>query len=444
MKILLINPIARKWAQPNVFPTGLGYIAAVLRNEGHEVDVLDWNAERWGESVFGAKLALQDKPGLVGLTGIITQYGEVKKIAEWCNFQWPRVPIVCGGTLATTVPLLLLDKTKVNYCILGEGERAILDLIDHLPIMDSVENKLEHIFSRKESIKDLSTIPWPAYDLFPMDIYLRNPIGPHNPNKWKDGKSNAPLTMNIIGSRGCPYNCIYCLHCFQGQGYRVRPYNDIIIEMDFLQRTYGVNYIQFVDDAFACIRQKILDFCFAFKGRDMTWSCAGRANLVNEDVIRAMADAGCIGLWYGLESGSQKMLNSMNKKVTIRQYEEAIALNRKYFKYEDYTFIVGSPRETDETIQESIDFCKRMGVIPTAVFFMTPYPGTPLWRMLLSNDKKFREMALDIDRLEEWILTLNEQGERMAWNCSGAPDEKAYEWHQKFIEETGAWNKDKH
>uniref|UniRef100_A0A6M3IUK7 Putative vitamin B12-binding domain containing protein n=1 Tax=viral metagenome TaxID=1070528 RepID=A0A6M3IUK7_9ZZZZ len=442
MKILLINPIARAWAQPNVVPLGLGYIASVLRNKGHEINVLDWNAHRWEENEFVARLRLQEYPDIVGLTGIITQYGEVKRIANWCDRLWVETAIICGGTLASTVPELLLRKTKVNYCVLGEGEQAIQNFIDM--VSRGFLQKEIRIFS-ESPIKDLSTIPWPAYDLFPMDIYLKNPIGPHNPNKWKDGKGEAPLTTNIIGSRGCPNSCIYCLHCFQDQGYRVRPYNDIILEMDFLQRTYGVNYIQFVDDAFACIKKHVLDFCCAFKGRDMTWSCAGRANLVDEEMVKAMADAGCIGLWYGLESGSQKMLDGMNKKITIKQYEKAIELNRKYFQYEDYTFIIGSPGETDETIQESIVFCKRMDIIPTAAFFMTPYPGTPLFKMLMMEDPEFRKMALDIDKFEDWILTLNEQGEKMAWNCSmGVSDGKVYEWHQRFMEETDAMNKIKH
>jgi len=106
---------------------------------------------------------------------------------------------------------------------------------------------------------------------------------------------------------------------------------------------------------------------------------------------------------------------------------------------------VGSPGETDETIQESINFCKRMDIVPTAIFYMTPYPGTPLFEMLMMEDPEFRKMVLDVDSFEDWILTLNEQGEKMAWNCSmGTSDEKVYGWHQKFIEETGTWNKNKH
>jgi len=442
MKILLINPIARKWALPNCFPTGLGYIASVLRNKGYEVNVLDWNAHRWGEEIFRTKLLLQGKPDIVGLTGIITQYGEVKRIAEWCNELWLDNSIICGGTLATSVPELLLNKTKVNYCILGEGEQAVQDFIDMIPRWFQEQRRL---FS-SAPIKDLSTIPWPAYVLFPMDIYLKNPIGPHNPNKWKDGKGEAPLTMNIIGSRGCPYTCIYCYHIYMGEGYRIRPYNDVIMEMDHLQRTYGVDYIQFVDDAFACIKKHILDFCFAFKGRNITWSCAGRANLVDEEMVFAMAEAGCIGIWYGLESGSQRTLDGMNKKITIRQYEKAIELNRRFFEFEDYTFIIGSPGETEETVQESIDFCKRMEIAPTAVFFMTPYPGTPLFKMLVKEDLDFRKIVLDVDRYEEWILSLGEQGEKMVWNCTlgTAKDIEVIEWHQRFLEETGAWNKQKH
>jgi radical SAM superfamily enzyme YgiQ (UPF0313 family) len=448
MNILLINPKVREWAAPNCFPLGLGYIAAVLREAGHSVHVLDWNAMRWSDDEFLDLLGgITEHIDMVGLTGIITQYKQVKEIAEDCATVFPEAYIACGGSLATSVPKLLLKKTKVQFCIIGEGERAVLSLIKEL---ERKNDYTRSIWQADFPTVNLSFahVPMPAYDLFPMEIYLKNPIGPYNAHKWVDGGVGVdnPLSMNIIGSRGCPYRCLFCTPCFGSEGYRLRPPGDIVSEMLYLKNEYNTEYVHFVDDAFACNKGHITRFCEDKLDRfpQMPWSCTGRANLVDEEMVRLMAEAGCIGLWYGLESGSQYILDRMNKKIAVNQYRRAIGLNRKYFKYEDYTFIVGCPSESDETVQESINFCKEMEICPSAVFFMTPYPGSHLFNELLRNDPEFLDMVNTIDLFEGWVESLGEQGEHIAWNCSGAPDEKLKEWHQKFIEETGALNKEKH
>jgi radical SAM superfamily enzyme YgiQ (UPF0313 family) len=442
MKILLINPVARAWAKPNCAPLGLGYIASVLRDADHEVEMWDLNALR----NFKGPIPYHGEFDIIGLTGIITQYGEVKKIAQQCRDAYPKTKIVCGGSLATSVPDLLLRKTEVDSCIIGEGERVVFALLDDLA---ATEDIAACYYSDPVLIRDISTIPWPAYDLIPMQNYLENPIAADNLNKWKDGVpiSKKRKSSNMIGSRGCVADCIFCYHCYMGQGWRVRSAADILGEMDLLKRRYGVQYVHFVDDAFACSKTKIMEFCkdkLISNAADIKWSCGGRANIVDEEMVSAMVESGCEGICYGLESGSQKMLDVMNKKITVEQYENAIALNKKFFKYQDYTFIVGTPGETDETIDESIQFCKRNEITPTAVFFMTPYPGTPLFENLLKSDPGFSQMVKDEDLFEQWLMTLSEQGEQIAWNCSGADDSKVYEWHIRFLEETKAWNNQKH
>jgi len=159
---------------------------------------------------------------------------------------------------------------------------------------------------------------------------------------------------------------------------------------------------------------------------------------MTKDMAFQMSQAGCVGVWYGLESGSQEMLDRMNKKATIDQYRKVIEINRKYFEYEDYTFIVGTPGETDETVNESIQFCKEMEITPSAVFFMTPYPGTPLWHELVMTGRVVPE---DLNWLEDYVLGLDEQGKIMAMNLTDYEDQKVIDWHDKFIDETGAMNK---
>jgi len=444
LKVLLINPEIRTWALPNVFPSGLGYIAAVLVKEGHEVEVLDLNANRMTDLELAEYLCTIPGPDLVGVTGIITQYNEVKKIANACKkMLGPRVPIVCGGPLATSISDLILINTDVDVVVLGEGEKAIFDIIEKIEaISEGIPLKCR---SRDDLIQNLDIIPWPEYDLFPMDVYLDNPIGYYNTRKWKDGKvsSDEPCinTMNIVGSRGCPFSCIFCYHNYMGDGHRRRGVYDVVDEMYYLYWRYNASYIHFVDDAFCCNRSAMFNFCKAIGEVPIEWSCAGRPGIMDEILASKMHNAGCLGICYGLESGSQKILNRLNKGVTIKQYERAIELSKHFFSYEDYSFIIGSPGETDETINESIKFCEDNGIVPNAVFYMTPYPGTPLFDELLKTDPEFIDMVNTPELFEGWIATLGEQGLNIAWDCCGAGHEKLQEWRQKFIEETVIWNK---
>lgn len=438
MKILLVNPLVREWAEPNCFPSGLGYIATTLVNAGYNVRVYDANAIRQEDITYEGMMACEHYD-IVGITGIITQYNEVKKIAECSRMVNNEAIIVCGGVIATSIPDLLLERTEIDVCVTGEGERAILKVFDEIK---GESRPLKYRTGSVGLIQDLDTIPWPEYGLFPMDVYLDNPIGFYNTNKWLDGmraqKEAHKRTMNIIGSRGCPYSCIFCYHNYMGQGHRRRGVMSIVSEIYFLSFEYDVDYFHFTDDAFACNAKEVEKFCLEVGKVPVEWSCAGRVNIMDDRLANIMKQAGCVGVCYGLESGSQTILNRLNKKVTIKQYEEAIKLSKRYFSYQDYTFLVNTPGETDATINESIKFCKDNGIVPSVVFFLTCYPGTPMWNSLVAQGKI---PHTDLGWLEEYVLCLGEQGRGMEWShllwWSERSVEKVKGWKQKFIEETG-------
>jgi radical SAM superfamily enzyme YgiQ (UPF0313 family) len=274
-----------------------------------------------------------------------------------------------------------------------------------------------------------------------MSIYLENPIGAPNRNKWIDGSvdDEVPLSMNLFGTRGCPYKCTYCYHDFIGAGYRHRSPENIIAEFAILYEKYGVRYFHFVDDEFVLKKKFIYDFCKKLKQEfngTITWGCAGRVNLMTEALIATMADAGCVLIGYGIESGSQKMLDIMKKGATVEQAKEAIKLTKKHLGWADCSFMIGTPGENRETIQETIDFCKEIDLAPEVIFFETPYPGTELYRMALQQGKIIDE--------EEYILNLGEQGENIRVNFSELTDTELWEAQEFMITELNAWNKLKH
>lgn len=450
MKILLINPPIREWAKPNVLPLGLGYIASALRNSGHEVEVIDINAYRWSPEKVEEKIKDADFD-IAGIGAIVTVYKYVNWLMQIVRKHHAKKKIIVGGSVGTSIPHIVLGKTQADIVCIGEGEVTVVKLVEainkkqDLSLVDGIwfRGKDGKIYRNKSRlpIKDLDTIPLPAWDLFPIDIYLKNPVGAPNRNKWINGTAddNTVLSMNLSGTRGCPYRCIYCYHDFMGQWYRHRSPQNIIMEMKVLHEKYGVKYFHFIDDEFCMKKNFVHDFCKLVKSEfagKITWGCSGRVNLMTEDLIANMADAGCVLIGYGIESGSQKMLDVMKKGVTVEQAKEAVRLTKKHLGWADCSFMIGTPGENWETVKETVNFCKELGLNPEVIFFTTPYPGTELYKMALSHVKIADE--------EEYILGLGEQGEKVRVNFTDFSDDELVRVQEWMIKELNAWNKIKH
>jgi len=452
MKILLINPVVREWAKPNCFPLGLGYIASVLRNENHSVEVLDINAFRWDKAEAEQKIR-NAKFDIAGIGGIITTYKYVKWLIGALKKHHPDKKVIIGGSLGSSIPGTMLEKNNVDIVCVGEGEETVKELVNALEKDEDISG-IKGIWYRdakgnicqtgkRAPIMDLDSLPLPAWDLFPMDIYLKNPVGAPNRNKWVDGSSDCGiLSMNINGTRGCPYQCIYCYHDFMGQGYRLRSAKSIVHEIGQLYKKYGVTYFHFTDDEFVIKKDFIYELCGLLKdlmkkiGTKITWGCAGRVDLMDEPLILAMAEAGCVLIGYGIESGSQRMLDFIKKRVTLDQAKNAVHLTKKHLGWADCSFMIGYPGETRGTIQETIDFCKELTLTPEVIFFLTPYPGTELYSMALDQGK--------IKDEEEYLLGLGEQGENVRVNFTDFSDKELLLVQNNMIKELNAWNRLKH
>ncbi len=452
MKVLLINPPIREWSKPNVFPLGLGYIAAVLLEEGHEVEVLDINALRLSKEEV-EKTINSIKFDVAGIGGIVTIYKYVKWLVMVLRKGHPDKKIIVGGSVGTSIASLMLEKNPVDIVCMGEGEETVKELVKTLEEGGDL-SKVRGICYKdgkggvhrtpvREPISDLDKLPLPAWDLFPMDIYVKNPVGAPNRNKWSDGcADDSTLSMNVNGTRGCPYQCIYCYHDFMGVKYRTRSPENIIMELGVLYKKYGVTYFHFTDDEFVLKKDFIFEFCRKIKalsgncGVTFTWGCAGRVNLMDEKLLAAMADAGCVSIGYGIESGSQKMLDFMKKQVTVEEAKRAVRLTQKHLGWADCSFMIGYPGESRDTLQATVDFCRELDLTPEVIFFMTPYPGTELYEIALRQGK--------IKDEEEYVLGLGEQGEKVRINFTDYSDGELITLQEEMITKLNAWNKLKH
>jgi len=449
VKILLIHPVVREWALPNCFPSGLGYLCSVLVGAGHDVEVYDMNAARPHDREFEEYIAGSDYD-MAGIGGIVTIYATIKKLIKKLKEIHPDRPVIVGGSCATSAPRVVMDRTPADYLCIGEGERTLVELVDDLSAGGSGAG-IAGIWRRggdgravaekpREIIRDIDSIPLPAWEKFPMDVYTKNPIGAVNPNKWIDGGAGeeAPKSINLISSRGCPYKCVYCYHDFMGAKYRFRSARSIFEEIMEIKEKYGVHYFHFTDDCFVINKKNVLEFCDLVleENAGIEWGCAGRANLMTEPLIARMREAGCILIGYGIESGSPKILKNIKKKVTVDQAKEAIRLTRKYMGWADCSFIVGLPGETWETVRETIEFCKDLDLVPEVIFYATPYPGTELYEIAMRDGKITDE--------EEIMLRFGEQGEQVLVNFTDFSDEELKEIKERMVEELNAWNRITH
>lgn len=430
MKILLINPPIRVNEPPSDLPIGLAIIANVLLSEGYEVKILDINAERLSKSQVKEKIDLKSKYEIIGTGGLITTYKYLKwLIPELKNYN-PNSKIVVGGGVVAESSTLLLSRVPADIAVIGEGEITMKEIVSALKNNNSLET-VKGIAYKKENnqikinparplIKDLDNLPFPAYDLFPIDIYLHNVLHAHLIGKKTE--------MSIITARGCPYNCNYCYNIF-GRGVRTRSVDNVIEEIRYLMEKYKVESIILADDTFTINKKRVMEFCskMLLEKINIPWSCYARVNLVDREMLKEMKQAGCYQVGYGIESGSQQILDNMNKKVTVEQAKKAIKLTRSTGLACSTTFMFGYPGESLETIKETVYFCKQLFIFPS-FFFTTPYPGTKLYKGVkdriikkYGDEEKFIEVLGDVseftinltDFSDEELLKLKEKSERL-------------------------------
>ncbi|MFQ5786343.1 MAG: B12-binding domain-containing radical SAM protein [Thermodesulfobacteriota bacterium] len=378
MNILLIHPnlsVNDTTDNPR-FPLGLGYIAAVLQGAGHRITVVDLNAKAESECDL-EEIIKAGQFGMVGLRAMITQFQQVKQLASFIRSVSPT-KIILGGGLASSVPEMVLKETEVDIAVVGEGEKTVVEVADRMENMQSMVGVKGIVFRNNGNIMkalpqnyidDISSIPFPAWNLFSMESYFNNKT------------FGIPKRMiSIISSRGCPYNCRFCFHGNFGYKYRFRSAENLFEEIKILKESYDIEGVYFEDDTFFLNKKRILSFCEMLQRHkpNIVWSCSGRVNLIEKDILLRMKAAGCTSISYGIESGSQEMLNRIAKGITVDQARKAIKMTWDCGMIPHGFMMIGYPGETLASVQQSIEFCKDVGIIAEFTF-ATPIPGTKLY-----------------------------------------------------------------
>lgn len=395
MDILLISPPCRI---PDLLPLGLGYIASVLREEGHNVSVLDINGLGYSDEKV-EDLINRLKFDIVGIGGLTSTYKYVKWLAKIIKKYKPGIPIIAGNMVSTANPEVLLKNSNVDIAVIDEGEITAKELVSAINSGRDLK-EIKGIYYKdngiiietpaRERITDLDSLPFPARDLFPMEIYLNNST---------QSSITFGLRMASISSiRGCPYDCTFCSRPFGTRIYMRSP-KTIIEEIKELKKRYRVEFVSFCDNLFLVNEKWVLEICerIISENLDIKWTAATRVNLVNNNLLRNMYKAGCVNLGYGFESGSQIVLDRMRKGVTVKQAEEAIEMTKAAKIGASGSFIFGMPGETIDTIKETLDFIKRTRLPLYRFFYATPYPRTELYEIA----KKMGRLPVDEDKYLE-------------------------------------------
>jgi anaerobic magnesium-protoporphyrin IX monomethyl ester cyclase len=315
MKILLVaydNDSYMSW-----FPLGLGHIGSILLKHGHDVVIYNQDMHHYPEEHLTDYLN-KNRFDVVGVSIIAGyyQYRKLLKISSAVNKSKNRPIYIIGGHGPSPEPEYFLKKTLADFAILGEGEVTVIELLEAISGKKSLrgvkgiayrEDENVIINEKRGLIKDIDSIPFPAYKLFPMEYY-RLLRAPHSANK--------DFVIPILSGRGCPFKCNFCYRL--DEGFRPRNNESIIEEIKLLKKDYGVTYILFGDELLMSSIKRTISLCEALikSGLNIKWACNGRLNYAKPDVLKLMKKSGCVFINYGIEAMDDQILKNMNKALT--------------------------------------------------------------------------------------------------------------------------------
>ncbi len=383
MKIALVNPPypPSVHSHPPFIPLGIAYLGAVAQNAGHEVTVIDCQAEKLTPDTFRSRIQ-QTQFDLVGITATTLLYKSAMQLITITKQIQPQAVTVLGGSHGTFWDENALNEyPALDIVVRGEGERTFVELLDKLKTKSSLDNVAGLTF-RKEGkpirtpnrpyIEDLDSLPFPAHDLLPLESL----------------KHDGEILFPLVTSRGCVYWCDFCstVRMF-GRAYRWRSPKNVVDEIQLVHDKYGVKQITFYDDAFSVDRDRVMKICQEIRARKLkvTWDCGTRVDMVDRELMQTMRDAGCFCVWLGVESGSEAILGAMNKSIKLDQTRTAYKTAHKVGLMTIANTVIGFPGETEETARQTINFIKELNPDSVGFYVATPYPGTPMYEQVKNN-----------------------------------------------------------
>lgn len=426
MRVVLVAPRFNEMVN-SYPPLGLGYLAAVLERAGHTVTIHDMGLDPSVPFADEVEAILADEPDLIGATAMTNNFFSMSEVLGLLREQWDG-PVILGGPHATLFPERVLTDENVDYVVYGEGEETLVELATLLQAeeRDPSPEQLAGIEGLawlregapvvnppRELIADLDSLPMPARHLYDLDRY---PLY----------ASNGEPMVTVLSSRGCPYNCAYCFKGIVGRTYRARSSENLIAELRYLVGTYGYRHFYFIDDLFTMQRSLLRETTAMIidEGLDIRWQCLARVDRVVRGDLEAMYRAGCREIHFGIESGNPEILESIGKQITMEQVRQAVGWADEIGIAAKGYFMLGLPGDTEETMQQTIDFACELPLDQAMFSLTTPFPGTRLWSELVARQP---DVADDQDFSKAFYYTQNTDVITPFFNVSEVSDERLSE-----------------
>lgn len=372
------------------YSLGVMYLSGYLRDHGYDNTILESKILGGRDYVYDRQKARQEiiettvrlNPKVVAFTSTTIEISEVL----WLNREIRKQINACsviGGPHVTATPDEVLH-SGFDIAVIGEGELTVLELVKELakdvPNLSGVngiawrEKNSDRVFTNPpRELMDISDLSLPAYDKVNMDYHTR---------VWDDVIRGIPIrSVMVMGSRGCPYGCTFCA-CNKvfGRRVRYRSIDNIKREIILLKEKYGVEGIWFADDTLTVDYDYVKKICALMRELKMFWGAQSRVDLTKEGIVKEMRRSGCLQLDFGIESGSQHVLDDIiNKRIKLSDVEEAFRLCKKYGIRTEASFMVGLPTETREEMEATFEFAQKIKSDHYSFSIFTPLPGTKLY-----------------------------------------------------------------
>ena len=367
---------------------GLLHLAAEVRLHDYEASIIESDIFDLSVDDVAARV-VETRPAYVGITLFTVGVWGAAGIARQIKKASPETIIIVGGPHIASMGKETIQRfPEFDYAVVGEGEKVLTDLLAALeqgtPLSEVRgiiyrENNAPKMTPSNPIGKLLDNLPMPAWDLLP-DF----------PHKYLPAIYDFPRgpVATIAASRGCPFHCKFCDTSTFGEKVRHYSSQKVFEMMKHLNETYGVQHIMFVDDLFLASRQRVTELCNLLLDNNlkMTWTCTARVDTVKPDVLQIMKKAGCWEISFGLETGSDELLQKMDKAARVAKSEQAVGWTADAGIRVKGLFMLGYPGETRDTIQITKDFVRRIPMTIMNLTKFTPYPGSPVYRDLYGTN----------------------------------------------------------
>ncbi len=401
MKVLLLIPptdLKKSFGKLKSFSNpqpsiGIAYIAAVLRENGFNVQVVDAYVNSYTLMDI-MNIIRQDTPDIIGVSVLTPSAEVVYEISRNIRITFPQIKIVMGNMHASLFSDEILSMGYADFVVHREGEITMPLLLKALENKNNLES-VNGISFKKNNVLvnnpmmphmgDLDLLPFPAWDLFPMHKYSTDP---------RTEVKKGTVEMQILATRGCPNQCTFCSSRTDrslGSKYRIRNPKSVVDEMIYMHEVYENEVFSFMDLAFPLVRKHAIEFCNEIisrrLGEKFKWVTECRVKSLDDELLMFMKKAGCVRVCFGIESGNDEILKLLKKGFTTEDVRKAVRMAQKAGIEVDGMFMIGLPGETAATIAETIDFAIELNVRYAIFNIFVPYPGCELYDILKAQGK---------------------------------------------------------